>query len=117
MSLLCIILVFWRITGKSQLQVEKNTYEAATAVQIASFNSENNLPVTLSEPLLNLIKQELQKTAKKAVIWKWENKWEIKKSKLTGRSLFPTCFSHLLFSPLSFMKPPTGTFILTKDEA
>eukprot|EP00794_Sanderia_malayensis_P011694 gene11694-12910_t len=47
-----------------QNQVERNTYKETTAVQVASFISENNLPVTLSETLLNLIKARAPKNAK-----------------------------------------------------
>ena len=49
-----------------QNQVERNTYQETTAVQSASFISENTLPVTLSEPLLNLIKTRAPKDSKES---------------------------------------------------
>ena len=58
-----------------------------------------------------------------------KNKWEIKKSiggipqlgiyvhfHLWSPVSLLLLISHLLFSPISFIKPPTGTFILTEDE-
>ena len=54
------------LTACIQNQVERNTYQETTAVQSASFISENNLPVTLSEPLLNLIKARAPKDSKES---------------------------------------------------